>query len=391
MEDTTWLPIGKRIFSHEELCADSSIRVVGHWDCQDWSRLHSWYKAVNRMPLQPSESQFIKDFLLRPAYFAAYELDRPWVVTFRWPSGELKFFLISADGNLVEPQTNSIWDKLFSFFSHSEMGELMGMRIPAPVSRCSIANWVWPPASANYSHFFFDAFAQMAMAQEKLSSVYLGEFYLPVDAGAPSWQEELMQKLLFRCHIFPGDNALGEFGIFRLNKILLPVVSHQSVAMDWLRGFLAKSFHPSPSPVFFGNDKKIIMVTRYDARRERIQNITAIEELVVDLGGIVLDASGLSCSEKIAVFQDCSVCIAESSGCMNSALFAPENSRLISLLDPSLIDKKYFLVGGWPYFTGYAHRARFVVGTNGSSLPGSPVGSSSYSVELIKRLVLEVL
>jgi len=268
---------------------------------------------------------------------------------------------------------------------------LRGLSIPSPVSYLPLSNWIWYPSNANYSHFLLDAFVQMAMAQELLSSDYLRGFELPLDVDAPVWQDELLQKLIFPRCMLPVGNSLSQYQIFRVNKLLLPIISSKAFGLDWLRVFLAKSFQPTHGFSFRGDQSKLIMVTRHDARRERIQNISSIEEMVLNFGGKVIDASSLSCSEKLDVFQSCLICIAESSGCMNPALFAPEYTQLFALTDPSVIASKYALVGAWPYFTGYAHRAQFVGGENGMFLPGSTVGSSSYSVDAIKKLVLEFL
>ncbi len=267
----------------------------------------------------------------------------------------------------------------------------MGMSIPAPITTLPLTKWIWYPSAANFTHFFFDAFVQLAMVQEQLSKEYFGQFALPLAAGAPSWQNELMGKLLFSHSMILGGEALSQFRIFRVEKLLLPIVSHRALALDLLRGFLAKSFQASYPHGYSCGGSKLIMVTRRDYRRARIQNISAIEEMVVELGGSLVDASTLSCAEKLAVFENCSICIAESSGGMNSVLFAPEHCRLIALTDPSVIEDKSFLIGGWSYGTGYAHRTKFVVGENGNILPGSPVGSSSYSVETIRQLVVESL
>ena len=391
MVESTWLPINRRIFSHQELCSDSSIRSVGFWDYQNWDRIHGWYKAVNRMPLPASDRLVLKDTLLQPAYCAAYELDNPWIVIFKWPNGELKFFLITAEGNLVDPAENAIWDGAFPFLSRFEGGEIRGMAIPASVSHLPSTKWIWYPSAANFTHFFFDVFVQLVMAQEQLNKDYLGQFSLPLAADTPTWQDELLGKLLFPRPMLLGGETLSQFRFFRVKNLLLPIISHRELALDWLRGFLAKSFLASYPQNYSSGGAKLIMVTRRDARRARIQNISAIEQMVVDFGGMLVDASNLSCCEKLAVFENCSVCIGEGSGGMNSVLFAPENCRLIALTDPSVIDDKSFLIGGWPYAIGSAHRTEFIVGENGKLLPGSPVGSSSYSVERIRKLVVESL
>ena len=342
------------------------------------------------MPIPASDRLTIKDMLLRPTCFAAYELEDPWAITFRWPNGELRYFLVTAEGNLVEPGENAIWDFGFPFISKFDGGELRGLSIPNSVTYLPNSNWVWHQSNANFSHFLFDTFVQLAMAQDHLSKECLSGFDLPLHEDFPAWQNELLQSISFRRLIPPEGNKSNQFNIFRVNRILLPIVSQRALALDWLREFLAKSFQTSHSQDFCDDHGRLIMVTRRDARRARIQNISAIEEMVVEFGGSLVDASCLSCSEKLATFRNCSVSIAESSGCMNSALFAPEHSRIIALTDPSVINTD-FKAGAWPYFTGYAPRAHFVAGENGINLPGSPVGSSSYSLEVIKQHIAESL
>ena len=390
MVESTWLPINKRIFSHEELCADSSIRSIKLLNYHNWGKVHSWYKAVNRMPLPTSDRLIIKEMLLQPTYFAAYVLVDPWVVIFRWPSGELKYFLITAEGNLIGRPEDATWDRCYHSFLKMDGVKPRGLSIPKTVSYLPNSSWIWYQSNANYAHFLLDAFTQLAMAQEYISMQQLSGFDLPLHEETPAWQEELLQKLLFQRFIPTRDNKSSKFNIYRVGKILLPIVSQRALALDWLRDFLAKSFQASHTQDFYSKHGRLIMVTRYDNRRARIQNISAIEEMVVKSGGSLVDASNLSCSEKLAAFRNCSVSIAESSGCMNGALFAPERSQIIALTDPSVF-KQELVAGAWPYFTGYAQRAQFIVGENGANLLGSPVGSSSYSLDAIKQLISEAI
>ena len=382
--------IKRRIFSHEELSADKSIRSIGLWDLQNWNDICTWYKAAKRFPLSRSSVSDVRDAILRPSYFAAYELENPLIIIYRWPSGELRYFLLSAEGNLIEPSDASIWDSAFPFLSYgSHGGKLTELAVPRSCIPVDVDNWIWYPNHSNYTHFFFDAFVQVAMAQERLGNEYIKKFFLPLIAAAPAWQNELLVRLSSQKYLHPRSNPDQPFQVFRVNKLLLPVLSHRAIALEWLRSYLASSFKTTDPLDLFTAQNSIIMATRYDARRRRIVNISEIEDFILSLGGNLVDPSTLSIAEKLTAFQHCRVCIGESSGCINFALFAPRYGHLIALTDPNVVDRIEFVPGGWDYATGYAHRTSFVVGEDPAPLLGSPLGSASYSLSIIRRLLGE--
>jgi capsular polysaccharide biosynthesis protein len=225
------------------------------------------------------------------------------------------------------------------------------------------------------------------MAQERLGNEYINKFFLPLLLAPPTWQNELLVRLSSQKYLHPTSKPYQPFQVFRVNKLLLPVLSHRAIALEWLRRYLALSFKKTDPLDLFTAQNSIIMVTRYDARRRRIANISEIENFILSLGGKLLDPSTLSIAEKLLAFRDCRFCIAESSGCMNYALFAPRYSHLIALTDPTALEQKEFVPGGWDYATGYAHNASFVVGEDPAPLLGSPLGSATYSLSIIQKLL----
>lgn len=391
MNNSKIYKIRKRVFAHEELISADSIQCISYSDLQDWNQILSCYKGVQRYPLPSRYIDRLKDFLFKPAYFAIYELSNPLLIVYRWPNGELRYFLLSSEGYLLEPYEASTWDSAFPFLNYSH-GKLTGLSVPIDCKPVDVDNWLWYPDNSNYTHFFFDSFVQLAMAQEKLGHDYINKFELPLISKPPSWQAELINLLTSPTCLHPSGYDHRAFQIFHINKLMLPVLSHRSIALDWLRSYLALAF--SENHINERSDSKIndlIMVTRYDDRRRRITNIVEIENLVVSYGGRLIDASNYSISEKLALFQQCKVCIAENSGSQNFALFAPQTSHLIALTDPSAITKPEFVPGGWVYTSGYANRTSFVTGEDPTNLPGSPLGSASYSLEAIKGLLINYL
>ena len=393
MNDSKIYKIRKRVFAHEELISAESIQCISYSNLQDWNQILTCYKALQRYPLPSHYIDGLKDFLFKPAYFAIYELSNPLLIVYRWPNGELRYFLLSSEGYLLEPDETSTWDSAFPFLKYSSSNnKLSDLAVPIDCAPINVGNWLWCPDNSNYTHFFFDSFVQLAMAQDKLGHDYINKFELPVITKPPGWQAELFNLLSSPAYLHPSGYDHQPFQIFLINKLLLPVLSHRLIALDWLRSYLDLAF--SKAHINEHSDSKnndLIMVTRYDYRRRRITNIVEIEKLVVSYGGSLIDASRHSISEKLALFKQCKVCIAESSGCINFALFAPESSHLIALTDPSVITKPEFVPGGWVYTSGYANRTSFVTGEDPTNLPGSPLGSASYSLKVINSLLIRYL
>ena len=385
--------IKRRIFGHEQLISDSSICPIYYSNLNNWHLIGRGYKAIRHLQIPLSSISILKEYLLRPAYFAVYEILNPLVIVFKWPNGELKFFLLTQNGHLLDPCESSAWDIYFPFLSHDlQTNVLASISIPKDVIPVEIDNWIWYPNHNNYTHFFFDSFVHVAFAQQVLQQKYINKYQLPLIHKAPGWQVELIDRLSPQKYFHPSIDDHQSFQIFHVKKLMLPVLSHRIMSLDWLRGYLAAAFlKDSLNSIRDSKTIDLIMVTRYDDRRRRITNIDEIESLVVNYGGSLIDASCHSISEKFILFNQCKVCIAESSGCMNFALFSPESSHLIALTDPSVVNKSEFVPGGWDYITGYANRTSFVIGEDPIDLAGSPLGSATYSLVAIKALLLKYL
>lgn len=160
--------------------------------------------------------------------------------------------------------------------------ELAVLRSCDPVD---VDNWIWYPNHANYTHFFFHAFVQVAMAQERLGNEYINKFFLPLLVAPPTWQNGLLVRLSSQKYLHPTSKPHQLFQVFRVNKLLLPVLSHRAIALEWLRNYLALSFKITDPLDLFAAQNSIIMATRYDDRRRRIANISEIENFILSLGG----------------------------------------------------------------------------------------------------------
>ena len=107
--------------------------------------------------------------------------------------------------------------------------------------------------------------------------------------------------------------------------------------------------------------------------------------MVESMGGKVIDPVEYTISERKKLFSLPSVFIAESSGCINFALFAAKQSRLIPLVDQT--DSIKLLLGGYTYNIGYANQADYVIGENCEKLHGSEIASAEYSLARIRELI----
>ena len=92
---------------------------------------------------------------------------------------------------------------------------------------------------------------------------------------------------------------------------------------------------------------------------------------------------------KIEFFSNCQLCIAESSGCINWSIFAPEDSVLVAITDSEILTNPNFTLGGFVYFLGMINRIKYLKGIKTGDVAGSPVGASRYDLEELKSILKE--
>ena len=243
----------------------------------------------------------------------------------------------------------------------------------------------------NFSHFlldFWSFFAHLSLSGFQYRSLPLD---IPIFQPLPDWQKSYFDLISpftpssFN-HIFSHAKSSGLW--FCPSSIYFPIFNNKPLALLSARNYLHQIYSQHLiSPDIDPLEGRIIFLTRNDSRRSRISNITEIEDLVTTMGGHVINPIQYSIFERIKLFSSPSVFIAESSGCMNFALFANEKSRQISLLDPSSLHSNQLLAGGYIYSIGYAHNTDYVIGTDPEILPGSAVGSSIFSIHKILEIL----
>lgn len=393
MREKSVIRLNQRIYSDHELCGDESVKRICYVDLTNWEQTHSWHTAVRHLPLESHQIKKLQDDLFSSTYFAIYEIHDPTILVYRWPTGEFRYFLMTKTNYLVEPKEWSVWDKSFPFLQFNCGQEDGCISIPNSFTVEYVSDWIWFPNHKNYTHFLFDAFAQVALASEYLSDDEVSNYVLPIIEAPPAWQKEFFSRLPYQtCHLQWG-NLTDSFRVFKPKTLLLPVLSQKAYCISWLRKYFCNTYSSEVKQMPSNTAKKhsLVFITRHDNRRKRVMNIEELEELVSSYGGNSMDASQMTVHDKVKYFSNCKIIIAENSGSINAALFGPLDGIIIYLVEPGLIKKEEFLVGCWPYLIGFASRTTFMVGESEVYIPGSPVSGSYYPINQIDKLIRDCL
>lgn len=379
-----------RSLDFRTLCSDSSIDEVATLNLESWHFIHQCYKSVAHMPLPPVSKFFLRQHLFSDASIKLLEIIHPSILVYKFPNGEVRSFVTSQSGFLLERQENYLWDRCFHFIQHRSGFLSFDLPSDLPVVRDK-SSFLFADHSNNFTHFLLDFWALLA---EIVSS---GQLRLSLPREIPifeppvGWQDEYFGLIEpFKPRYF--HNLFREVDscafLFCPSRIVLPVLENKPLSHLCARNYLHKTHaeklpRSNVSPLTGG----IVFITRNDARRARIRNISAVEDLVISMGGHVVDPVKYSISDRLRLFSHPSVFIAESSGCMNFALFAHKSSRLIALVEPSSLQSTDLLVGGWIYNLGYAARTDYVIGTWVEALSGSALSSADFPLMQIAKLI----
>ena len=384
------IAVNKRLYVGAGLKTDSSQRLLTQYEELDWSHTLKIVKGIRNMPLLKNYKEQLIDWAYEGSFAHVYEFYNPLVYIYRFPSGEMRWFLVSANGNLIESPKQQIWDIAFPFLTFNSDATSGGASCEsAAIEVEAMDSLIWLPESNNYTHFFFDSFAPAAFADLLLRiSGFETKTLTYIYEHKSEWQKEFLDKLSFKGIRLKFD-ASSDIALIRPKSVIFPVVSQKSLALKFLREFIKLNMEQGANIALKDSPNlKILFLTRCDYRRSRIQNIDEIEKFVVQDGGTVIDPSTLSFEQKRKIIQLHGIVIAQSSGCINFALFCEPHHHLINLVEKSSIIKPEFVQGGWDYTASYAfNNVRHVIGVDYKELPGSPVGSASFPLNQIVKTV----
>ena len=380
----------KRTLDFSLLCTDSSVTHHSTIDLSDWSYIRDCYKAIPNMPLPETSKLYLKNHLFSDSSLVLLEVRSPKVVLFRFPNGEVRSFVATQGGFLLESPENYLWDSAFPFIKSS--GDSVAFELPQNLPVVSNqSSLFFANHSSNFTHFLLDFWALLAGVLSRGQRKQAIPNEIPIFESPISWQNEYFDLIgpfiPLYCHDF-FQRANSSWIVFAPSSIVFPVFENKPLSLLWARKYMHQLFsQKAHQPVVKPLDGRIVFLTRNDSRRDRIRNISDIENLVISMGGHVVDPVQFSVAQRLQLFSLPCVFIAESSGSMNFSLFAHRLSRLIFLVDQSGLESVDLLVGGWIYGLGYASSSDFVCGSGWRALPGSPLGSAEFSLTKIRDLI----
>ena len=97
------------------LCGDSTVKHIASFDLADWSFIRECYKAVPYMPVPQNSRQYLKDHLFSCTTLDLLEVKNPRILLFRFPNGNVRSFVTTQSGFLLERDENYLWDSAFPF------------------------------------------------------------------------------------------------------------------------------------------------------------------------------------------------------------------------------------------------------------------------------------
>jgi hypothetical protein len=381
--------INRRIFSREEITDDDSVKEICYVQVANWKKVLSWYKGIGMLPVRQEWKGLLRSHIYTGAYFSTYLIESPTIAIYKWPNKEQRWFLVTRNGNLIEPDVYSIWDKYFSCIFTDSVG--FSIRVPQErVHEREIEKSIWFPSQVNFTHFLIDSFAPLAQLDQLLSARIGETYFVPLVGNQPSWQAEYMDKLsLQKVKLEDGGDKCSLI-ILKPKSLALPMFSCKPAAYLPLREFLyTRSVGKGDAVVPKNIESRCILLSRRDQRRRRVRNIDQIEELVVSLGGMVVDPSVLGIEDRFEMIGNSRLCIAEGSGTTNALVYGIDSTQAINLTDPEALENPELLHGGWPYLVYRSHLTRFMVGSSRVDLEGSPLGSAYYPVDKLARTIID--
>lgn len=391
----------KRRYLSCELRKDASIDLLYTKESFNWQMISKAWQSLNKISAIPeSEKRRLKNYMLHSSECTLATIQDACIYVFTWPSGESRCFITSPEGSLIETFTQEGWYSNYPFLNTEGQAIVINDSLFSDVVHLDQATWLNP--STNFTHFLYDYTAPfLKLIKEYPQTQDLIDTHPLVTCGSmPSWQREYLHHYGIKTPIHAvspksKSNTNSQFHKIKINKLVLPILTNILQAREVLINRGSPSLTPSIKAREACNwserEYPLIMITRQDSRRKRIANVEKIEELVKQYGGAVVDAANLNFVEKQALFQACKVCIAESSGCMNWALFAPEESKLISLMDSSVYARKEFTYGGLVYFLNLNHRIIPIEGRYLHALQGSPLGVNLYDTQSIEIAIKQAM
>jgi Glycosyltransferase 61 len=341
--------------------------------------------AIEVLKLNLQFKEYLKNQLNNIEHTSLLELNNPTIIVYTFPSGENRHFILTANGTLLEK--DNYWLQYFNFikYNSNKYSIYIPANIPYVVNSVK-DHCLWIPDSTNYSHFLIDSLAPALAYREYLNQY--NNITIPSFAKRPIWQNEYMEDFFAfnKLEIQAPEHNQNRFYILKLEKLIVPIISNTFCRVMCMKNYIQKKY----SSAFFykNNNTRIpIYLTRNDARSARIRNSNEIKNLINKYNGIVVDPVNLTIRERVELFNRSAIFIAEGSGTMNAFIFGGKNSHLIALGDELASYNHSFLRGGAEYSYTFGSDLTVLMGTEPQLLPGSPLSSNLYNLELMDTII----
>jgi len=364
----------KRMLKHAELIGE-------HLDIP-WEEIGVAYKNINRYPLRGLWRQYLRYRLLDIETAKLWQIDKPTIIVYRFANGERRFFLISNTRNICEDEANRMWYKFFPFIS--ECGQSIYIDTGDSTTVEVDKDFAWLPQTYNYSHFLCDSIAPWIpfynteeVKRRKLQVLSLGRW--------GTWQEDVINKLGFES--LPMDKGVqSSITLIKPRSVVIPTMCSKVMSQHILRNWFARNYTIQDG-ANRGEKNRLVYLTRSDERKIRVRNEDEIVMFVKRIGGLVIEPSKMTFSDKISALASAETIICEGSGSLNPILFGSDRCEIVLLTDPWTLNDPFFLEGGFPYLHLVVHRLEHIVGHSPCKLLGSPLASCHYRIEDISNKI----
>ncbi|MHA3960304.1 glycosyltransferase 61 family protein [Synechococcus sp. LTW-G] len=346
----------------------------------DWSVIKRIWKAIGTYPLDRDSISFLRNQALDNRPCDLFLFKTPLVIIYRWPNGELRYFLILNNSYLCESKESAVYLGLFPFIEPLDAGFSVDLdrfsceRIPGRVA--------WLPINANYSHFLADYVGPWSSHVSHLP-LTRSLLVLTPDLLKP-WQETMLGYLGMK-NFLPCTVPTGAARVFMPDELLVPVAASPLSSLWSLKQYLGTILSSAFSNTV--DKDQIVFLVRRDKTAMRIRNGPELDQLVIDRGGHLVDPTHLDYSQKANLLSRAKIIIGDGSSNINASLFMSSASNYIGLLDPLAAFDPRFLSGGWSYGSLISDRSYNVLGTDPEVLPGSPLCSAIYDLDQISQLI----
>jgi hypothetical protein len=345
--------------------------------------------GIKRFPIEDEWKRHLQTTVKEQAKEkpSLWKVSEPVVIVYRWPNGELKYFMVSSDGHLFESPEGVHFMKYFNWIETG--ADEVFLRLNNAKSLGVGGKMKWMPQNRNYSHFLLDSFAP-ALTGEDDCIDYIDSQSHKVLTVEPwlGWQKEFLKHTRL-AYTKAADIEAGQIGLFFPEEVLMPVMLSKLHAQLTLRDRV-NIWHDKKGSKGFCADIPVLFLRRDDLLgQKRIRNHAEISEMVAENGGISVDATRLGLREKRDLICRAKVVIGDGSASVNATLFLNEDSTYVGLTDASTINNIDFIMGGFPYALSICDRMISVVGKDPEIIHGSALKSCYYPLDAIRVAIEE--